>query len=72
MTFLSHRAVYGIGSVTFVDTESKWYETGSSNHLSGGREIGPMTTDPAENAALLSSLWRASGTYLYNENYVQQ
>ena len=71
VTFLSNRAVYGIRSVTFVDTESKWYESGSST-LSNNREIGPMTTDPAENAALLSSLWRAACTYLYNENYVRQ
>ncbi len=74
VTSLGDGALDGIESVTFVDTESKWYKTGESDYT-GGREIGPMSTDPAENAALLSNTIWGYGcppTYLYNENYVQQ
>lgn len=41
-------------SVIFEDTESIWYITSSSTY-SDGTEIGPMSSDPAENAAKLKA-----------------
>ena len=66
VTSIGSSAFCDCESVTFVDTESKWYKTGESDYT-GGWEIGPMSTDPAENAALLRK-----GDYLYNEKYVYQ
>lgn len=43
-----------VTSITFEDTESIWYIT-SSPAYTDGTEIGPMSSDPAENAAKLKA-----------------
>ena len=65
-------------SITFEDTESIWYITSSSTY-SDGTEIGPMSSDPAENASKIresiakireNSIY-LTGYYLYNSKMVE-